>query len=146
MKKNKIKLVFVLFFCLLFSLPAFAHGGRTDSNGGHRDNNNVSGLGYYHFHCGGYPPHLHEDGVCPYAYSNSVETYSSKLKEKEPVYTEYNSAGRKTFMPFTENTEVIFFLFDCGRLRINYFNMRTSTHLNISFLRKLWFLLDLDTK
>lgn len=44
-----------------------AHSGRTDSNGGHRDNRNVSGLGSYHYHCGGYPPHLHENGVCPYA-------------------------------------------------------------------------------
>lgn len=43
-----------------------AHSGRTDSSGGHRDNRNVSGLGSYHYHCGGYPPHLHENGVCPY--------------------------------------------------------------------------------
>ncbi len=32
------------------------HSGRTDSNGGHKDNNNVSGLGLgsclYHYDCG----------------------------------------------------------------------------------------------
>lgn len=44
-----------------------AHSGRTDRNGGHKDNKNVSGLGSYHYHCGGYPAHLHENGVCPYA-------------------------------------------------------------------------------
>lgn len=53
---------------LTVSLPftAMAHSGRTDANGGHRDNKNVSGLGYYHYHCGGHPAHLHENGVCPY--------------------------------------------------------------------------------
>ena len=39
---------------IILSLPVlvFAHGGRTDAQGGHRDNNNVSGLGPYHFHHG----------------------------------------------------------------------------------------------
>lgn len=45
---------------------AFAHSGRTDSNGGHKDNKNKSGLGPYHYHCGGYPAHLHTSGYCPY--------------------------------------------------------------------------------
>ena len=45
---------------------AFAHSGRTDSSGGHHDNKNKSGLGSYHYHCGGYPAHLHENGYCPY--------------------------------------------------------------------------------
>jgi competence protein ComEC len=45
-----------------------AHSGRTDSSGGHKDNKNMSGLGYYHYHCGGNPPHLHENWVCPYDY------------------------------------------------------------------------------
>ena len=47
-----------------------AHSGKTDSSGGHRDNGNISGLGYYHYHCGGYPAHLHTDGVCPYKNSS----------------------------------------------------------------------------
>ena len=48
-------------------IEAEAHPGRTDANGGHRDNKNVSGLGSYHYHCGGHPAHLHENGACPYA-------------------------------------------------------------------------------
>ena len=32
-----------------------AHSGRTDASGGHHDNKNVSGLGSYHYHCGGFP-------------------------------------------------------------------------------------------
>lgn len=47
-------------------VSASAHSGRTDGSGGHRDNNNVSGLGSYHYHCGGYPAHLHVSGYCPY--------------------------------------------------------------------------------
>jgi len=45
----------------------YAHSGRTDSSGGHKDNKNASGLGSYHFHCHGNPPHLHTNGICPYA-------------------------------------------------------------------------------
>ena len=57
------------------SFTSFAHPGRTDSNGGHHDYKNKSGLGNYHYHCGGNPPHLHPNGICPYAgesvYSNN---------------------------------------------------------------------------
>lgn len=44
-----------------------AHSGRTDSSGGHHDYKNASGLGSYHYHCGGHPAHLHPNGVCPYS-------------------------------------------------------------------------------
>lgn len=44
-----------------------AHAGRTDSQGGHRDNKNKSGLGAYHYHCNGHPAHLHTNGICPYS-------------------------------------------------------------------------------
>ena len=49
-----------------FVFTAEAHSGRTDSSRGHQDNKNKSGLGGYHYHCGGYPAHLHTNGVCPY--------------------------------------------------------------------------------
>ena len=54
-----------------------AHSGKTDSSGGHKDNKNVSGLGPYHYHCVGYPAHLHENGVCPYKSSNTTSNNSS---------------------------------------------------------------------
>jgi hypothetical protein len=50
---------------MALSASALAHSGRTDASGGHRDNNNVSGLGSYHYHHG-YGPHLHPNGVCTY--------------------------------------------------------------------------------
>lgn len=46
---------------------AFVHPGRTDSRGGHHDKKNASGLGAYHYHCGGCPAHLHDDSICPYS-------------------------------------------------------------------------------
>ena len=54
-----------------------AHSGRTDSSGGHHDNKNVSGLGSYHYHCGGNPAHLHNGGVCPYSSSAATADTSS---------------------------------------------------------------------
>ena len=48
-------------------IVAEAHSGRPAAYGGHRDNKNVSGLGSYHYHCGGHPAHLHTNGVCPYS-------------------------------------------------------------------------------
>ncbi len=63
MKKS---IAIILALCLLLTPFALAHGGRTDSNEGHKDNKNASGLGSYHYHCGGNPAHLHENGVCPY--------------------------------------------------------------------------------
>lgn len=83
MKKYKRNISYIsIIICLLFIFPivSFAHSGRTDSRGGHKDNNNKSGLGYYHYHCGGHPAHLHPDGVCPYSgysYNNSGNNNSN---------------------------------------------------------------------
>ncbi|MEY8352130.1 YHYH domain-containing protein [Lachnospiraceae bacterium 54-53] len=52
---------------------AEAHSGRTDSQGGHHDNKNKSGLGSYHYHHG-YPAHLHPNGVCPYESGNTASS------------------------------------------------------------------------
>lgn len=61
-------------------LTVEAHSGRTDSSGGHKDNKNKSGLGSYHYHCGGHPAHLHKNGVCPYASSSSTASSSTTTK------------------------------------------------------------------
>ncbi len=60
-------------------IVAEAHSGRTDSSGGHKDNKNKSGLGHYHYHCGGHPAHLHKNGVCPFS-GNSSKTATSSSK------------------------------------------------------------------
>lgn len=69
-----------------------AHSGRTDSSRGHHDNKNVSGLGSYHYHCGGHPAHLHDDGVCPY--SSSAATSDTSTTSEVSTTT---SGGMGTF-------------------------------------------------
>ncbi len=74
-----------------------AHSGRTDSSGGHHDYNNVSGLGSYHYHCGGHPAHLHSGGSCPYSggynepNNNPAPKFKLKMNKKALTIT----AGRK---------------------------------------------------
>lgn len=80
MKKHKAKIISIIIITLSIisiSLNAYTHSGRTDSNGGHKDNKNKSGLGSYHYHCGGHPAHLHKNGVCPYASGSSSSQSSS---------------------------------------------------------------------
>lgn len=73
----------LLSILLIVACPvmALAHSGRTDASGGHKDNKNKSGLGSYHYHCGGYSAHLHEGGVCPYTGGGDVQ---EDAPEEEP--------------------------------------------------------------
>ncbi len=83
MKKilNTMCIVFVA--VIIFSSTVLAHSGRTDSQGGHRDNKNVSGLGYYHYHHG-YSAHLHVNGICPYE-TKSYDLYDDKQTRKTEI-------------------------------------------------------------
>lgn len=81
MRKNKKKIISIILIILsviFIGANTYAHSGRTDSNGGHKDNKNKSGLGSYHYHCGGHPAHLHTNGVCPYSSSTSSNKGSQK--------------------------------------------------------------------
>lgn len=66
-------------------LTVEAHSGRTDGSGGHHDYKNKSGLGSYHYHCGGHPAHLHPNGVCPYSGASAATSSSSKNIQKTAV-------------------------------------------------------------
>lgn len=87
MKQKRI-LILVVMICIIIAPFSSAHSGRTDSSGGHKDNKNKSGLGYYHYHHG-MGPHLHSNGVCPYSvsyedpilYDSTVESYQNKLNK-----------------------------------------------------------------
>lgn len=93
-KQTLLTSIFLLILCLACIIGAFAHSGRTDSNGGHRDNNNKSGLGSYHYHCGGYPPHLHTNGVCPYkSVSYSSSSYTSSYDDYDEGYEDGYDKG-----------------------------------------------------
>ncbi len=73
---KKVVAIAVLVALLCMPIVNMAHSGRTDASGGHKDNKNKSGLGPYHYHCGGYPAHLHDGGVCPYTSSAPATTSS----------------------------------------------------------------------
>ena len=64
-------------------ITAQAHSGRTDSQGGHRDNKNKSGLGSYHYHHG-YSAHLHPGGICPYDNNSNSNATSTKQNSSAP--------------------------------------------------------------
>lgn len=90
MRKNKTKIISTLLTILSIisiGVNAYAHSGRTDSNGGHRDNQNKSGLGSYHYHCGGHPAHLHTNGGCPYSSSSSSSKSSTSSSSSSSTKT-----------------------------------------------------------
>ena len=84
MKRKNIFKKVVILIAIVVSMPIvnLAHSGRTDSSGGHRDNKNASGLGGYHYHCGGHPAHLHTGGVCPYSAPSPASAASSSSSSK----------------------------------------------------------------
>lgn len=101
MFKHKIRVIFtVLVLSLALVATAFAHSGRTDSGGGHRDNKNASGLGSYHYHHG-YPAHLHPNGVCPYA-----QTENSSSVSPSSGYAEYISTVRNNVTIYVNGEKI----------------------------------------
>ena len=97
MRGSIIKMCLIVLISLFVASSltiSYAHSGRTDASGGHRDNKNKSGLGSYHYHCGGYPPHLHENGYCPYtskgktSQSNESEKIVETIKPSTPITKE----------------------------------------------------------
>ena len=91
MKSKKKKILLTCTVLLIVGvaciLTAIAHKGRTDSNGGHRDNQNESGLGGYHYHCDGYPAHLHTNG-CPYQPSNTTPSSTTPTESNFGGYSD----------------------------------------------------------
>lgn len=63
MKRAHILPIIVLL--LVLTVPAYAHPGKTDANGGHYNRS----TGEYHYHHG-HPEHQHIDGFCPYEYDD----------------------------------------------------------------------------
>lgn len=97
MKNKQRKLLSIVLMMLMvvsIGLNTYAHSGRTDSSGGHKDNQNKSGLGSYHYHCGGYPAHLHTNGVCPYATTGAKQTTSSGSSSNTKTETKSNTSTK----------------------------------------------------
>lgn len=85
--KKLFSLLLCFIFFMIFTIPIFAHGGRTDAQGGHNDNIN----GGYHYHHG-FEAHDHHGGECPYF---SDETAESKNSFDES--NESNTTTEETF-------------------------------------------------
>ena len=97
MKNKQRKLLSIVLMMLMvvsIGLNTYAHSGRTDSSGGHKDNQNKSGLGSYHYHCGGHPAHLHPNGVCPYTTTGAKQTTSSNSSSNTKIETKSNTSTK----------------------------------------------------
>lgn len=114
---KKYNVVLVIFsFLLIWGNCAYAHSGRTDSSGGHKDNKNVSGLGNYHFHCDGNPAHLHPNGICPYDSASiqpvNEQVQNEKLKneqvknKQEQNTVNINDKNKQEEIQTTNNTQL----------------------------------------
>lgn len=68
---------------------ALAHGGKTDSKGGHTDRS----TGEYHYHHG-YSAHQHPNGVCPYDFDDKTGE-ASGAASSQSQNTKANSASVK---------------------------------------------------
>lgn len=114
MQKKMKKLVLILLVTFILTtciplVPVFnnvltveAHSGRTDGSGGHHDYKNKSGLGSYHYHCGGHPAHLHPNGVCPYSGASATTSSSSKNIQKTTVQ-DSDAALRAKYKSITDD-------------------------------------------
>ena len=103
MKNQRLRKLMITLLCVCLLIPytvCGAHSGRTDAYGGHHDYRNVSGLGSYHYHCGGHPAHLHPNGVCPYssaATTHKTVTKVSKYYKASTVRAVQKKLNKKGF-------------------------------------------------
>ena len=104
--KRLLFCIIVIVIILTIFSCSYAHPGRTDSNGGHKDKNNVSGLGSYHYHCGGNPAHLHPNGICPYSKDSSSNSKSTNTKSTtSKTNIEVSNTNSKPLAYINQNTK-----------------------------------------
>lgn len=130
-KLSNKKICIILLTIMMIPATLFAHSGRTDSNGGHKDNKNKSGLGSYHYHCGGYPAHLHTNGVCPY--KTTTKSSSSGTS------TNNTTSNKKSIPTYTEKEMT--FVIDGETIKINTINVNNT---NLAELKTLCEKLDIS--
>lgn len=94
-RKKIESVVMILASIVCITTITYAHSGRTDSSGGHKDNKNKSGLGSYHYHCGGHPAHLHPNGVCPYS-SSATKKSTTNSTNKQKTNSSSNSSNSQS--------------------------------------------------
>lgn len=109
-----LKLLLITAICLGVSVCAFAHPGKTDSNGGHTNNS----TGEYHYHHG-YPAHQHSDVDgdgkldCPYDFddntgsSNGNSNSISQISTKPTVQTEPSTVPSNALQSSPEQSKTV---------------------------------------
>ena len=75
--KKALCIIVATIYIFSFAVLCFAHSGRTDSSGGHKD----SSTGEYHYHHG-YPAHQHKNGNCPYNFDDKTISESNNSTSK----------------------------------------------------------------
>lgn len=129
MKKASIKRVgMILLTTMMIPVTLLAHSGRTDSRGGHRDTKNKSGLGSYHYHCGGYPAHLHTNGVCPY----KSTTTSSISNQSTNTNSSSTTSTKKSTPKYTEKE--LAFVINGETVKINTINVNSTNLVELKVL------------
>ena len=90
MRKHRgyiLKALAAIVTAVLLPVTVSAHGGRTDSQGGH---NSPDGYHYHH----GYPAHQHDGGHCPYNFDDKTNhSGSSKDTKKAETSAKSGSSG-----------------------------------------------------
>ena len=87
-----MKRLAVLALAALLILPVYAHGGRTDANGGHYD----SSTGEYHYHHG-YPAHQHVNGTCPYNFDDKTDIDSEYQSSKNSTLDDKSETKKQNY-------------------------------------------------
>ena len=126
------KKLIAIVLCSSLSVVAFAHPGRTDSNGGHYNHS----TGEYHYHHG-YPEHQHTDrdgdGTldCPYRItgslgsssgSSSSSSKSGTIAKKKTDYSEKSTSSSKSSQSQTSYAEPDSEPFKSKRKKISFEN------------------------
>lgn len=140
---KKLTLFIMTFLlCSILSITSFAHSGRTDANGGHRDNKNVSGLGSYHYHHG-YPAHLHPNGICPYenqnASVNNSEPIQAQQQQPKPakeycIFTDIKAKINDNEIPSFSYKDSLFV--NCNDLNSYGFDVKFNSNLKTVTISK----------
>lgn len=79
--RNRARWCIAILLCICVCLlPAAAHSGRTDANGGHYNR----ATGEYHYHHG-YPAHQHTDGICPYEFDDRTGGRSGTVSDSSTI-------------------------------------------------------------
>lgn len=98
---RKIVMLIMVVMVLFMPIMAFAHGGRTDSAGGHTDRD----TGEYHYHHG-HSAHQHTNGECPYDFDDRTGESSGSSSNSSSKYLHKNNnlVPQKTTRPEPSKT------------------------------------------